>query len=350
MRAAMAEIDDRRPLAVGGEQEVGHRLDRPLRGREPDAQRRRAGEVRQTLERDRQVRAALVVDHGVDLVHDHGLDRAQHLAPAVRGEQDVERLRRRHQDVRRTLEHRGARRGRRVAGAHRGPDRDLGLAALAQPLEDAGERLLEVALDVVRERLERRDVDDPGALGKVAAGGDALAHQVVDHRQERGQRLAGAGGGRDQGGPPLLDRGPGLELRRRGLAESLLEPGGDGGMEEVARQMRSVGAAIDDRTWPGGCHGSSILRPSTALFTPDRDQAYCQFPTVAAVSVRPIVQRGFAPRALSARVARTVHLTRNLGRRPAIGWIVSVLNFGSTRPSACFATRDRATARGSEAP
>ena len=36
----MAEIDDGRPLAVGGEEEVGHRLDRPLGGREPDAQRR----------------------------------------------------------------------------------------------------------------------------------------------------------------------------------------------------------------------------------------------------------------------------------------------------------------------
>ena len=41
--AAMAEIDDLRPLALGGEQEVGDRLDRPLRGREPDAQRRCTG-------------------------------------------------------------------------------------------------------------------------------------------------------------------------------------------------------------------------------------------------------------------------------------------------------------------
>ena len=31
-----------------------------------------AGEVREALEREREMRAALVVDHGVDLVHDHG--------------------------------------------------------------------------------------------------------------------------------------------------------------------------------------------------------------------------------------------------------------------------------------
>ena len=110
----------------------------------------------------------------------------------------------------------------------------------AQPLEDARERQLEVALDVVRERLERRDVDHLRAFGKLAAGGDALAHQVVDHRQERGQRLAGAGRGRDQRGTPLLDRGPGLELRRRGLAESLLEPRRYRGVEEVARKMWSL--------------------------------------------------------------------------------------------------------------
>ena len=173
------------------------------------------GEVGQTLERDRQMRAALVVDHGVDLVDDHRRNRAQHPAATVRGEQDVERLRCRHQDVRRLLEHRGARRGRGVAGADRGPDRDLGLAAFPQPLEDAGERLLEVALDVVRQRLERRHVDDLGTLGKLASGGDALADQVVDHRQERGQGLAGTGRCRDQSRPPHLDRGPGLQLRRR---------------------------------------------------------------------------------------------------------------------------------------
>ena len=49
---------------------------------------------------------------------------------------------------------------RRVAGAHRVADLDVRQPQRAQPRADAGERLLQVALDVVRQRLQRRDVDD----------------------------------------------------------------------------------------------------------------------------------------------------------------------------------------------
>ena len=75
--------------------------------------------------------------------------------------------------------------GAGVAGAHPGPDIDVGLAAPRELGADAGERRLEVALDVVGQGLERRDVDDLRLVPEPAL--DALAHQIVDRRHERGQ-------------------------------------------------------------------------------------------------------------------------------------------------------------------
>ena len=67
---------------------------------------REAGEP---LERERQVRAALRAGHGVDLVDDDGAQRAEHRAAAHAREQDVQRLRRRDEDVRRLAQHPRAR-------------------------------------------------------------------------------------------------------------------------------------------------------------------------------------------------------------------------------------------------
>ena len=78
--------------------------------------------------------------------------------PRARGHHQVERLRGRDQDVGRLAPHRLALALRRVAGAQ--ADRDL----RADPLQ----RRAEVALDVVGERLQRRDVDDPHALARAA--------------------------------------------------------------------------------------------------------------------------------------------------------------------------------------
>ena len=78
--------------------------------------------VLEALERQREVRAAARADDRVDLVDDHRPDGAQHLAAALGGEQQVQRLRRRDQDVRRRPQHRGALGLRRVAGADGGRD------------------------------------------------------------------------------------------------------------------------------------------------------------------------------------------------------------------------------------
>ena len=119
----------------------------------------------QPLERQRQVRAALVAGDRVDLVDDHRAHASQHLAARFAGEQDVERLRRRHQDVRRRACASRALARRGVAGAHRGADRHAD-ARSSSSVADAGERRLEVLLDVVRQRLERRDVDDLRLVGQ----------------------------------------------------------------------------------------------------------------------------------------------------------------------------------------
>ena len=101
-------------------------------------------------------------DDGMDLVHDHGLDVAQRLARGGR-EHQVQRLRRRDEDVGRRLREARALLRRSVAGA----DRDGRLADVqAEPfgrVTDARDRRAKVALDVDRERLQRRDVDDAAA-------------------------------------------------------------------------------------------------------------------------------------------------------------------------------------------
>ena len=101
---------------------------------------------------------------GVDLVDDHLLDAAQDLARLAR-EQEVQALGRRDEDVRRVADEVAPLVRGRVAGP--AGDRDP-RRLLAQPLRrerDAGERRAEVALDVVGQRLQRRDVEGADGAG-----------------------------------------------------------------------------------------------------------------------------------------------------------------------------------------
>jgi hypothetical protein len=151
-RPAVAGVDD---LTLSGraDEETGHCLDRLLRRRKPDAQQPAAAECGQPFERNRQMRTALVRRDGMDFVDNDRAGRCQHFAAGLRAEQDVERLRRRHDDMRRRAAHAFAFPGRRVAGAHPGADFDLRQPLPAQRLANAGERRFEIALDVVGKRL-----------------------------------------------------------------------------------------------------------------------------------------------------------------------------------------------------
>src|SRR6516162_3209836 len=106
------------------------------------------------------MRAALVRCYGMDLIDDDGPRRRKHFTARVGAEQDVERLWGGHDDVRRGAPHPLALARRRIAGPHPGADLAFGQPLPAQGPTDTGERSLEVALNVVRQRLERRDIDD----------------------------------------------------------------------------------------------------------------------------------------------------------------------------------------------
>ena len=165
--------------------------------------------------------AALRPGHGVDLVHDHVLDGAQDLARR-RGQQQVQRLRCRHQDVGRVASQVAAVRRRRVPGAGRDPDVGRGEAAPLGLEADAGERGPEVALDVVSQRLERRDVQH--AQARLLVDGSRGGRQTVDHPQEGGQRLARSRGGEDQAVLAAADGVPALLLRGSRPVERAREP------------------------------------------------------------------------------------------------------------------------------
>ena len=105
--ALVAGVDDRRQRPVADEQPAD-RLDRALRGRQADAVRARVAQRLEPLEREREVRAALVARDRVDLVDDDRLDRAQRVAAARARDQQVERLGRGDHEARRLAQHRGA--------------------------------------------------------------------------------------------------------------------------------------------------------------------------------------------------------------------------------------------------
>ena len=223
--AAMTDVHDRR----SGTPRAGRGSARPLRsasawptGRCVSATVRPAV---QPLQRERQVRAALVVGDGVNFVHDDRLDVAQDGAAAVGGEQDVQRLRRGHQDVRRALEHLAPLFHQRVAGADGGANLRHQHAALGGQRQDFAQRAVEVLLDVVAQRLQRRDVEDFGAVVQRAV--ERFAHQAVNADEERRQRLARTGGRGDQRGTAGQNFGPALLLRLGRRTETREEPLGD---------------------------------------------------------------------------------------------------------------------------
>ena len=76
----MADVDDHgigpRHL-LGAAKKWATLFDRLLRRGKADAHGRAMSQRFQPFERQREMRAALVVGHGVDFVHDHGLDIAQ---------------------------------------------------------------------------------------------------------------------------------------------------------------------------------------------------------------------------------------------------------------------------------
>lgn len=232
----MADVDEFAGVRVGrAGQEAGHRRQRFLRGGQSDADRPRAAQGVQPFQREGQVTAPLVARQGVDLVHDHAAHAGEHAAPAVRAQQHVQRLGRRHQDMGRALAHRLPGLWLGVAGAHGGADAGIGQAQAFQFRGDAFEWRLQVQADVVGQRFERRDIYHHGGVRQRAAGVHAHPHQFVDGGQEGSQCLAGTGGGRHERRAAAADGRPGAALGLGRRAEGPAEPRGHGRMEAVQR-------------------------------------------------------------------------------------------------------------------
>ena len=133
----VALVDDRTGRTPGAHQKVRHRL-HGLRGRrDADPRRRTFTERLETLQRQRQMRTALVSRDRMELIHDDGLHRAQHPAPRLGRQQDVERLRRRHQNVGRAPAHPRPLALRGIPRTHHGTDRRVGQSVRLQRVPDS---------------------------------------------------------------------------------------------------------------------------------------------------------------------------------------------------------------------
>ena len=94
---------------------------------------------------------------------------------------------------------------------------------------DAGKRHRQILVDIVGQRLERRNVDHQRLIGQWVL--DTTAYQVIDRGKEGSQGLAGPGRRGDQHVPFRLNLRPGTSLRLRRSGKLLTEPGIDGRMK-----------------------------------------------------------------------------------------------------------------------
>ena len=192
---AGAGVDE--PDRPGPRDEATDLLERALRRGQADTLDGLADEPVEPLDREREVGAPLGACDGMHLVEDQRADAPEHVA-ALRGEEQEQRLGRGDQDVGRLAQHRGPLLLGRVAGANGDGQRRL----------EAGQRAAQVPLDVVVQRLQRRDVEQPQPLARRLV-------QPVDAVEERGERLPGAGRRLDQRVLARGDRRPARLLCRR---------------------------------------------------------------------------------------------------------------------------------------
>src|SRR5258708_12483813 len=87
---------------------------------------------------------------------------------------------------------------------------------------DLARRHREVLVDVGRQRLERRDVDDPHFVGQAAL--EAFLEELVDRGEEGGERLARARRRSDQRVFTAADRLPPFALPPPGPLDAPLPP------------------------------------------------------------------------------------------------------------------------------
>ena len=229
--AAMSAVDDDAVARarIRAAQESRDLLDGRLRRGQSDARQSVPRNRLQALERQRQMSAALVGGDCVDFIDDDGPAGGEHGPSRFGAQQHVQRFRGGHDDVRRLPPHARALGSAAVAGAHDGAYRHVGEAESGQLAANACQWRFEVAVDVVRQGLQGRDIEHPRLIREDA--GRAVPDQLIDRREEGREGLAGAGGRGHQHVPSRLDGGPRVGLRPRRRLVGSREPRGDGGMK-----------------------------------------------------------------------------------------------------------------------
>src|SRR5439155_19716259 len=111
------------------------------------------------------------------------------------------------------------------------PDEWFRLALFLRQLRELTKRFLEVAIDVVRESLEGRNVQAIDPILEFAP--ELFRVQLVDDVQERGERLAAPRRRGDEDALPRVDEWHGVGLRFRETLELRPEPVSDQGFHEA---------------------------------------------------------------------------------------------------------------------
>ncbi len=157
--------------------------------------------------------AAFVLREAVDLVDDDVLDGAELLFELRGVEQDRQRLRRGVEHVWRGLQHRLP---VTVAGVTvpDGVTEFRLVASFGRPFPDAGQRHREVPVDVVCQRLQRRDVQTVDAVVETVGVVAVPPVEFVDHRTETGERLPAPCRATDECVRSLVDQRDRLPLGR----------------------------------------------------------------------------------------------------------------------------------------
>ena len=224
----------------------------------------------------------------MDLIDDDRLYSAQQLARIGR-EHQVDRLRSGDQDVGRIAQEAIALRARRVAGADGDRWNRERIPAGRGDVGDPGKRRAQIPLYIDSQRFQRRDVDDTAASLLLRPRSE---HQPVETPEECGQRLAAAGGGKDQRAVATGDGRPAELLRARRTGERAAEPLAHGGMKQRERRRQ-----LTDHRW--------TLTPSTA--------------TILA-SLQRQNEGGECGSRCSARMARQTRNTTSPGTSLTTGW------------------------------
>ena len=118
---------------------------------------------------------------------------------------------------------------RGVAGAHHRAKGDIRQLQQREFFANALEGRIQIALNVVRQGLQRRHIDDAGLIRQAAI--ESLLDQLIYCREEGSKCFTGTGGGGDQHMLTSAQGRPGALLRGGRRIKSPRKPSGNSGME-----------------------------------------------------------------------------------------------------------------------